>query len=87
MENAQADIVREIFGKILRRKRKEKNWSQEELAFRAGIAMRYVSLLECNKRQPTISTIYAVCAALNISMSDFMAEIEFELPEKLRQAG
>ena len=87
MENADTEIVREIFGKILRRKRKERDWSQEELAFRAGIAMRYVSLLECNKRQPTISTIYAICEAMNISMSEFMCAIEFEMPEKLKRTG
>lgn len=76
MEKADTEIVREIFGKVLRQKRKEKGWSQEELAHRAGIAMRYVSLLECNKRQPTISTIYVICKALDISMTEFMSEIE-----------
>lgn len=79
MEKADTEIVREIFGKVLRQKRKEKGWSQEELAHRAGIAMRYVSLLECNKRQPTISTIYALCSALEVSMADFITDIENNL--------
>ena len=87
MEKADTEIVREIFGKVLRQKRKEKGWSQEELAGRAGIAMRFVSLLECNKRQPSISTIYLLCNAFGISMSDFMMLIEFEMSEKLKQAG
>ena len=76
MENAEAQITREIFGQVLRRKRKEKGWSQEDLAFKSGIAMRYVSLLECNKRQPTISTIYVLSQAFGILMSEFLAEIE-----------
>lgn len=79
MESENTDVIREIFGKVLRQKRKEQNWSQEELAHRAGIAMRYVSLLECNKRQPTISTLYALSQALGISMAEFMSEIEKRL--------
>lgn len=82
MENDEADLVRDAFAKVLRQKRKEQNWSQEELGFRAGITMRYVSLLECNKRQPTISTIYTISQALNVSMTDFMELIEHEMSEE-----
>ena len=87
MDNANTENVREAFGKVLRQKRKERGWSQEELAGQAGIAMRYVSLLECNKRQPTISTMYVICEALNMTMSDFMGLIEFEMPEKVKKVG
>ena len=76
METPETDRLREVFGEILRTKRKEQKLSQEELAGRAGIAMRYVSLLECNKRQPTITTLYALSRALGISMTDFVSEIE-----------
>ena len=76
METSETDRLREVFGEILRAKRKEQKLSQEELAGRAGIAMRYVSLLECNKRQPTISTLYVLSRALGISMAEFVSEIE-----------
>ncbi len=79
MENAESEAVKEAFGRVLRAKRKVLGLSQEELAARAGIAMRYVSLLECNKRQPTISTLHALAAALGMSMSDFVAEIEADM--------
>jgi len=78
MENAETQKVREAFGVVLRKKRKEQGYSQEELAHRAGITMRYVSLLEGNKRQPTISTLYLLCKALEISMGEFVSEIERE---------
>jgi transcriptional regulator with XRE-family HTH domain len=76
MENPETQKVREAFGTVLRQKRKERGYSQEELAHRAGIAMRYVSLLERNQRQPTISTLYLLCKALEISMGDFVLEME-----------
>jgi len=78
METPESNRVREAFGAVLRRIRKERGYSQEELAHRAGIAMRYVSLLERNQRQPTISTVYLLCTALEISMTEFVSEIEKE---------
>ena len=76
MENQTHQAVRDAFATTLRRKRNKAGLSQEELGFRAGIAMRYVSLLETGKRQPTITTIAGICVALEISMSDFMKDVE-----------
>ena len=79
METPETDRLREVFGEVLRARRKEQKLSQEELAGLAGIAMRYISLLECNKRQPTISTLYLLSRALGISMTDFVSDIERNL--------
>ena len=79
MENEQTHKIRIAFGTVLRKMRKDRGWSQEEMAHRAGIAMRYVSLLECNKRQPTISTLYLLSKAMEISMAEFVEEIEKEI--------
>ena len=76
MRDDDLQAIREVFAATLRQKRNEKGLSQEELGFRAGIAMRYVSLLETGKRQPTLSTLAAICHALDIRLSDFMAELE-----------
>ena len=78
MDGAETEPIKQAFGKVLRAKRKALGLSQEELAGRAGIAMRYVSLLECNNRQPTISTLYLLAQALEMSLGDFMSEIENE---------
>ena len=79
MKDEKIQAVRDAFATTLRRKRNEAGLSQEELGFRAGIAMRYVSLLETGKRQPTISTIASICDALDMTMSAFMKEIEGRL--------
>lgn len=76
MDNAETDAIKKAFGTVLRAKRKALGYSQEELAGRAGIAMRYVSLLECNQRQPTISTLYLLAQGLGISLGEFVSEIE-----------
>lgn len=76
MDENDVKKIREQFATTLRRKRNEAGLSQEELGFRSGLAMRYISMLETNNRQPTISSIAVLCDGLGISMSDFMAEME-----------
>ena len=76
MDDAATQKIREHFATTLRRKRNEAGLSQEELGFRSGLAMRFISMLETNNRQPTISTIAALCDGLGVSMSAFMAEVE-----------
>ena len=76
MDETELQIIREAFARVLRQKRNELGLSQEELGFRAGIAMRYVSLLETGKRQPTLSTLAAISQALGMSLSEFVTEIE-----------
>ena len=76
MNEEQIQAVREAFAATLRQKRSDQGLSQEELGFRAGIAMRYVSLLETGKRQPTLSTLAAIAQALELKLSEFVMEIE-----------
>jgi len=76
MEILDTDKIREAFAKILRMKRHELGLSQEELADRAGLTMRYISLLECNKRQPTISTLFQLSYGLKYPVSKMMGEVE-----------
>jgi len=79
MKNPDIDKIREQFARILRQRRHELGFSQEELGYRAGVTMRYISLLECNKRQPTISTLFSLSHALNIPLSKLIAEVEATL--------
>ena len=74
--------VRKSFSEILRKKRLALNLSQEKLADKSGLSMRSISLLENNKRQPSISTIYALSMALETSMSAFLKDVEHHLAEE-----
>lgn len=82
MTRPDTDKIREQFARVLRQKRHKLNLSQEELAHRAGLAMRYISLLECNKRQPTISTLFQLSKALEIPLSEIFFQIENEMNGK-----
>ena len=65
-----------IFGDILKRHRILANLSQEELAFRAGVDRTYVSRLERGVRQPTITTLIGLGAALRVSAAELVRETE-----------
>jgi transcriptional regulator with XRE-family HTH domain len=64
------------FGKVLQEIRKERKISQEKLAELCELDRTYISLLERNLRQPTISTFFKLAKALNVSSKDFIDKIE-----------
>ncbi|MDN3019214.1 helix-turn-helix transcriptional regulator [Paenibacillus sp. BSR1-1] len=64
------------FGMALRRLRKERNLSQEELAERSVLDRSYISLLERNLELPGFITILTPASGLGMRASEFMIEIE-----------
>ena len=65
-------MIVSIFGNILRKIRVEKNLSQEKLAEYCDISRTYISLLERGLRQPTISSLFKIADALDISPSELV---------------
>lgn len=68
-------------GRILVKMRKERGWSQEFLGFECGLARNYVSLLERGERSPTLTTIFKICSALQISEDEFIKQVVNEVKE------
>ncbi|OGW79329.1 MAG: hypothetical protein A2Z83_09275 [Omnitrophica bacterium GWA2_52_8] len=62
--------IRLKFGRRIRRLREKKGWTQEELAYRAGLAVRQVQYLESKNPSPAkIDTIEMIAKAFGISCS------------------
>lgn len=66
----------EAFGIVLRELRKKAEFSQENLAFEAGIDRNYVSLIELGRNQPTICVIFKLAKALNTEPSKMIKMTE-----------
>lgn len=49
--------------------RKQKKWSQEDLALEANVNKNYISDLERGTRNPTIKVLERISKALGISLS------------------
>jgi len=65
-----------MLGEELRAARLAVQWSQEELAERAGISRNYVSLLELNRKSPTVDVLLALCGAMGISAAEILRRVE-----------
>lgn len=69
------DVVR-LFGKNVRRFRKAKGLSQEELALSVGMKRSYVSDLERGTRNPTIRALGRLAEALNCDPASLLEQPE-----------
>lgn len=59
--------VRRQLGLNMQNLRREKDWSQEDLAFESGIHRTYISGLERGVRNPTVTIVAKLTAALGVS--------------------
>tara|TARA_R110000803_G_scaffold46394_4_gene97368 strand:- start:405 stop:614 length:210 start_codon:yes stop_codon:yes gene_type:complete len=67
--------IRKKFGARLRKLRETQGWSQEELADRAGLHRTYISSVERGVRNPTISVLAKISAALGASLAELLADV------------
>ena len=65
-----------MLGDEIKNARKKLGISQEELADRAGLHRTYISLLERNKKSPTIDVFLRICKALEVSASLVIKKLE-----------
>ena len=74
------------FAAVVRSKRLHAMLSQEELAHKASLHPTYISLLENCKRMPSLLVVQKIAAALDVTMTALVNEIE-NLPEVPIQKG
>jgi transcriptional regulator with XRE-family HTH domain len=63
------------FGARVRTLREREGWSQEELAHKAAIHVTYLSGLERGHRNPTLSVVARLAAALDMTPSDLLETV------------
>jgi transcriptional regulator with XRE-family HTH domain len=68
--------ISNAFGKALRDQRVKAGLTQEQLGLEADLRRTFVSLLELGQQQPTITTIFKLAKALNLSPSELISEVE-----------
>jgi transcriptional regulator with XRE-family HTH domain len=65
-----------MVGSELRKVREAAGMTQEELADRAVLHRTYVSMLEREKKSPSLAAVFLLCKALGIAPSEFVARLE-----------
>lgn len=75
VDERKRDELRRRYGERVRYLRKERGVSQEKLAELTGLDRTYVSQVERGLRNSTIIIVYAISAALGVSLGDFFDEM------------
>ena len=63
----------------------EHSLTQEALAVRASITWHYVSAIERGTKAPTVETLAAIAAALDMSLSELFLGIDRPVPTDVRR--
>lgn len=77
---------RELFGRALRRLRRERDLSQEALARQAGLAPQHVSELERGRKEPRLTTLVQLADALGMPLAELLAHFD-RLRDGLAESG
>jgi transcriptional regulator with XRE-family HTH domain len=67
------ETAQERFGERVRQLRKEKGWTQEDLAGRSGLAVVQISRIERGVREVRLTTILRLLQALEAEPNDILA--------------
>lgn len=62
----------QIFGQNVRQARKDKGWTQEQLAFEAGVKRAYLSEVENGQRNVSLDVVEKLAQALGVTASALM---------------
>ncbi len=76
----KAEMIYKILGNILRSKRENLNKSQRILADEFYIQKSLISRLENGINEPKLVSLWTLCNALDIKISDLFKEVENSLP-------
>ena len=65
-----------MLGESLRNARINAGMTQEDVADRASVDRTYVSMLEHDKKSPTVDVLLRICEAMGVRASEIIAQIE-----------
>ncbi len=73
---ADEETLAEGFGRLVRRLRKERGFSQEEFAFRVGVHRTYMGDIERGEKNVTLVTANKVAKGLDLTLAELLSELE-----------
>lgn len=76
--------IQETLGQIIAEKRRAADFSQEDLAYEAGIDRSFMSKLERGTSSASIISLFQIANGLDIKVSELIIELEMRL-EKEKQ--
>nr|WP_202891016.1 helix-turn-helix transcriptional regulator [Kribbella shirazensis] len=77
-------LLRQVIGNVFRRLRRERGITLRELAELAQVSVPYLSEIERGRKEPSSEILAAICRALDLELSDLLAEVQFDLTTAVR---
>lgn len=81
----EADHLTQHIGKTLRRLRKERNWTLDQLASVTGVSKPMLGQIERGESNPTVVTLWKIAGGLNVPFSVFLQHAELPQAAVTRQ--
>ena len=69
------------FGKFIRKRRKELDLYQKDVAKRLGVTQAYMCLVERGNREVTLAMAINICRALDCNINDFIYYVSLKKPK------
>ncbi len=70
------EALRESLGAAIRDRRKGLGFTLSEMSKRTGVSLGYLSQIELGKNSASIETLYRICLALGIKMSELFTAVQ-----------
>jgi transcriptional regulator with XRE-family HTH domain len=77
-------LLRQVIGNVFRRLRRERGITLRELAELAQVSVPYLSEIERGRKEPSSEILAAICRALDLELTDLLAEVQFDLTTAVR---
>jgi transcriptional regulator with XRE-family HTH domain len=77
-------LLRQVIGNVFRRLRRERGITLRELAELARVSVPYLSEIERGRKEPSSEILAAICGALELELTDLLAEVQFDLATVVR---
>lgn len=76
MVRKASDSLRAVLAENIKTFRREKGFSQEELAERCGLHRTYIGSVERNERNVTLSTLEVLATTLGVTVPELLTDRE-----------
>ena len=80
-------LLREVIGDVLRRARTEQGRTLREVSDTARVSLGYLSEVERGRKEASSELLAAICEALDIALSDVLAEAAEVIARSLAADG
>jgi CheY-like chemotaxis protein len=70
------EALRETLGNVIRDRRKSQKLTLQQMSDKTGVSLGYLSQIELGKNSASIETLYRICLALGMKMSDLFQAIQ-----------